>query len=531
MPSFLFEQVKALIQMLSVTRANDYEMWREVGLCLHNITSESIMLENWKEFTRKSVSFKEEDCENMWPHLGFENDSEISLLTLNRWAQIDNFANYYVLIKNNYQDIQKDAIRLQTSQDVARTVVSLYKYKFICASIRDQIWYEFGRTSPSNNLQKVNNPSHRWFQNESVLYSIREKIGTEIVEEYLRRVTYYNRLLLNDLSPEIKKKYIDMIENINDVILKLKTSKFVDNVMKECEAFFYDPLFEGRLNTRRDLIGFENGIYDLRLSKLRPGRQEDYITLSTGNDYIEFSPNHDSINAIDLFMSQLFVDKDLRDYVYILLASFLDGHNPHEKFHIFRGDGSNGRATLMQLFELAFGQYVTILAGSFITQKQKRSGLVEFEASRLKNTRLLAIQTNSNKIERLNVTLLKEWTGGDRISGVRSNGTTIEYKPQFKMVYLCRYWPRLPSDDEGVWRRISLVEFDSRFVENPDPHNPYEIKKDPHINLKLSALKEAFMFILLEKYKIYKIQGLNEPATVINATKEYRQDLKICSND
>ena len=85
--------------------------------------------------------------------------------------------------------------------------------------------------------------------------------------------------------------------------------------------------------------------------------------------------------------------------------------------------------------------------------------------------------------------------------------------------------PSLPPDDEGTWRRISVIEFRSRFIDNPDPNKLNEFKKDTHLTQKLNDWKEAFMYILLEEYKDYKKTGLVEPKMVRDATNEYHSSI------
>ena len=114
-------------------------------------------------------------------------------------------------------------------------------------------------------------------------------------------------------------------------------------------------------------------------------------------------------------------------------------------------------------------------------------------------------------------------TGGDRITCRQMYCEPFDFKPQFKMVFCCNKLPPLPPDDEGIWRRISVVEFKSRFTNNPDPSNPYEFKRDYNLTDKLAMWKEAFMYIILAYYKIYKKHGLNEPQAVREATLEYQR--------
>ena len=127
------EEAKILTQMLSVNRANDYHLWREVGLCLRNLTADSDLLDLWKEFSHKFSHYKDSDCEKMWPQMRFEVEAEISLMSLHRWAQIDNLDSYITYIKT---DIKKDLSRSQTSQDIARIVYSMYKYQYRCISVK-----------------------------------------------------------------------------------------------------------------------------------------------------------------------------------------------------------------------------------------------------------------------------------------------------------------------------------------------------------------------------------------------------------
>ena len=52
--------------------------------------------------------------------------------------------------------------------------------------------------------------------------------------------------------------------------------------MKECKEFFYDKTFIEKLNDQKNLIGFENGVYDLNTSTFRGGLPSDYVSLTTG---------------------------------------------------------------------------------------------------------------------------------------------------------------------------------------------------------------------------------------------------------
>ena len=102
----------------------------------------------------------------------------------------------------------------------------------------------------------------------------------------------------------------------------------------------------------------------------------------------------------------------------------------------------------------------------------------------------------------------------------------IEFKPQFKLLLLCNALPKVPPDDEGTWRRLEVVEFQSKFVDNPKEDNEYP--RDLYLSEKLKEWKETFMAYLIEVYyKKYKENGLVIPKEIIKYTEEYQKNCDI----
>jgi phage/plasmid-associated DNA primase len=94
----------------------------------------------------------------------------------------------------------------------------------------------------------------------------------------------------------------------------------------------------------------------------------------------------------------------------------------------------------------------------------------------------------------------------------------------FKMILTCNHLPNLPSEDGGTWRRVRLIEFQSKFTDNPNPRNEHEFAIDRELSLKFDEWKETFMAMLVDIYRTYKeMGGISEPKEVMQCTDNYQK--------
>lgn len=495
-------EIKKLVDLLDSYRADSYEHWMEVGWCLHNI--DDTLLDVWIDFSKKSERFEKGKCEDVWLNM---KDEGLGIGSLHRWAKIDNPDKYSEVMRNSVRNYILKSVSC-TTYDVAQVVFELYKYQYKCTSVKHNVWYEFR--------------NHRWHEIDSAI-GLKKRISNDVLNQYLYLVGHYtsNAIVKKD---EDKDQYLVKSKALTDVTYKLRDYTFKAKVLKECTEFFHDETFFSKLDLNPDLIGFENGVYDLKKSEFRDGRPEDCISISTGNDYMEFEENDELLEEIKIFMSQIFPNSKVREYMFILMSSFLYGKNVEQKFHIFTGGGGNGKSVLIDLFEMTYGDYCCKLPITLLTQKRTAAGAPNPELAKARPARFASMQEPSEK-ETLNIGLMKELTGGDKIQARALFGAPFEFKPKFKLILCCNHLPKVPPNDDATWRRLRVVEFISKFTDNPDPNNPLEFQKDEYLSEKLFTWKEAFMYILLQYYKVYRKNGIKEPADVKRATSEYQ---KMC---
>lgn len=495
------EQVGLLVnECLDSKRADEYATWIRLGWCLRNIDYR--LEEVWENFSKRSNKYIEGECKKYWNRM---RDDGLGLGTLHMWAKNDNLSKYNEIVQAELKKLIF-ASRTLTHTDVAKVVHYLYRHKFVCTSHKFKTWFEFR--------------DHSWKQVNSGS-TLRQKISEEVWCEYMKASLDWTQRALETTDQEDQKRYQENSKKLNEAALRLKNVPYKDNVMKECMELFYDEKFEEKLDNYDHLIGFPNGVYDLDIGEFREGRPEDYISLQTNVDYIPYDPCHPCINDIKNYLSQVFIKEDVREYVCKLFASFLHGSIKDQKFHIWTGNGSNSKSKLVELFMETFGTYCCIFPITLLTQKRNASNAASTELARAKGKRF-ALMSEPSEDEQLNIGLMKELTGGDKIMARPIYKEPIEFVPKFKQVVLCNTIPKINSDDDGTWRRVRVVEFCSKFVEFPQAENEFPL--DINFGNNIHIWRPYFMSLLLEYFKIYKKEGIQEPADVTKCTDEYKQD-------
>nr|QOI90416.1 hypothetical protein HWQ62_00280 [Pyramimonas orientalis virus] len=495
--------VKKLLVILNPKRAIDYCDWIRLGWCLRNIDID--LLAEWDEFSKKSTKYEAGACDLLWYRM---KEGGLGIGTLHMWAKQDNPEKYNKLVTEDISSLIYKSLSL-TDYDIALVIARMFRHRFRCASHKHHIWYEF--------------EGHGWKEKEKGYTLFYKEIPTLLFNEYMKAIEKESARARNgdDREMDICAKNIEKLTKIS---LKLKSTSFVkDKMYKECSGLFYEPKFEEKLDSNPKLLGFENGVYDLDNDEFREGRPEDYISMTTGINYIEYDVENPYVDEVDGFMRKVLTNDNVREYVWTLFASILDGTNRDEKFHIWTGSGSNGKSKIVELFQHTIGDYACIFNVSLLTQKRVGSNATNSELAIAKGKRFAILQEPEEN-ERLNVGLMKELTGGDQIQCRCLFKEPIRFKPMFKMILTCNHMPAIPPDDGGTWRRVRRVEYTSKFVDDPNPNNEHEFRIDRELGYKFELWKETFMAMLLRYYKLYKKKGkIVEPREVMEYTYEYQR--------
>jgi len=508
------EKARTLVELLKESRANDYHDWIRVGWALHNI--DISLLSEWIEFSRKSDKYKEGECEDVWMTM---RDRGLTISSLVYWAKEDNPEEYKKFIKREYDFCIRRSLDTNTYY-IAKALHNKYSDRFVCISIKNNAWYEF--------------KNHRWALSEGGT-SLINLICNDFINDFHILVVEYNNKAIA-LTGSEKEDYQSKASKTQKIIDRLLNITFKKQIMEEARNLFYDKDFIEKLDdTNKNLIGFENGVYDLDKDQFRPGKPDDFISLSTKTNYVAWDTSKKEVQKykekIDKFFSQVLINPDVRRYFLLSLASCCSGENKEQKFRTITGsgsstnNGSNGKSLTMSLFAKAMGQYYAACPITIITRKRNASNQASPELARLKGVRAGVFQETDDN-ESLNVGLVKELTGNDKFL-VRAM-----YQEPFEMQFQAKFWlqcnklPVINAQDFGIWRRVRVIEFSSRFIEKPDPKKPNEFLLNGSLEYEIDTWAPYFMSYLVYMYvhEYRKEKFLTEPDAVLAFTDKYRNE-------
>ena len=494
-----------------------YDKWLRVGLALHN-TSDKLFL-TWMLFSAKSAKFSYENIMrhyDTWCNFPYSPDG-LTRRSIMYWAKNDCLEDYTRIRNETIDNFIHQTICNETTNDastdvdLATVLYTIFKDRFVCVSVKDNMWYEFEK--------------NRWVECDQG-NSLRALISKDMHDIYTKKHRDIMDMTsgldpTSDQYTNARKKS----RRIVDICTKLKTTSFKNNIMREVREQFYDKDFIDKIDTRSELLCFKNGVIDFNTKTFRRGQPDDNLSKTTKIDYMQLDDekHRQKITEINEFMAQLFPEEELRNYMWEHLASTLIGTNREQTFNIYIGGGSNGKSKLIELMSACLGEYKAVLPITAVTQKRAMIGGASPELAVLKGVRY-AVMQEPTKGDRINEGILKEITGGDDMTARALFKNTITFVPQFKLVVCTNVLFDIKSNDDGTWRRIRLCPYKSKFCEDPksdDLEEPYQFLIDKNLDVKIKTWVNVFMAMLVKK--AFETDGkVKSCAAVTASSNKYR---------
>ena len=529
-----------VMECLKDSWCDEYDKWIRVGWCLHNIEASEENFTLWMDFSGKSGKASQNDLTKLryeWFH-GMRKSGDGPRLTqrsLQKWARDDNPELYKKIIAENIHEYIRTEVE-PTHYHISKLMKKLYGNNYV-ASVNPKTTEWFKYDEDINMWKRLNQG-----------LELKSKISYEVAGE-LDAARGMIRKRISETRKEDEREWLEQkMKELLKVETQLYNNGFTESVMKMASQQFCEEDFMNKLNVNPFLLGCRNGILELRAKRedgsehviFRQGRPEDYVSFLMGQNYPDSEPiNYVPYDAADPmqaeiadFFTKLFPNSALRTYTLRLLASCLEGANREQCYYTFMGRGGNGKSKLVELMRLTMGDYQTSMASTVLTRARPDAGAANPEIMVTKCRRFICMQEPDDK-EPINTSRMKQFSGEDMIEARALYGDQERFRIMGKICMMCNALPPVNSMDQGTWRRIRVIPFESKFLADDNPelllNKPNVFPRDPQLDEKLRKWREPMFSLLVHIYENEYIPlGLNPiPEIVTRESNKYKEKFDV----
>ncbi len=234
---------------------------------------------------------------------------------------------------------------------------------------------------------------------------------------------------------------------------------------------------------------------------------------------VEYDPGSPTMAAPRFykFLDRIMPDAEMQRFLQRVFGLAMTGLTGDQMLCFFYGMGANGKSVLIDLMARIFGDYAATAKIESLTGTNRRGGgdatpdLVPLIGARFVRA------SEPDEGVKWQEGLIKDLTGGEPIMVRALHSDFVNFRPKFKLIISGNHKPDIRGTDDGIWRRLKLVEFDQQI--------PVEerIKKDEMDALLWEERNGVFSW-LVEGLLDYLEGGIAEPDRVKLATATFREE-------
>jgi len=491
------QTIQTLLEIIDIKYIDCYETWFRIGVSLFNCGCDFDTFDTWSKKSKKYSGTK-----RLWKSISKGNMTCIGIGTLC----------YYAKLSNKYLfNLIKEKLPTKNQVEYIDRFLDQPAIPAITNSLVGDIFYEKFKdkyTYSKNNWYRLNDGGIY-----ELLFDDAETIVSKEIKKYFQ--SFILRVIENTDDENKKKKLWKGHTTIESV-------SFQQQSVKSAKQQFINEYLHDELDKNDYLIGFVNGVYDLKENKFRKGTIEDKVSLTTRyawNDSTDY-------DFFELLINSLFETREMADYFKKHIGSFLEASNKEEKIYFWNGKGRNGKGTIDTLLRETLGDYYTQLDNGYYTIAKKQNSIAEPELIKLEHRRLVMTFEPAESTKYIN-NKTKKISGNDPIEArdLYAKSTDIRViQSNFKCVIQTNHLPLFDEVDLGLLQRLEVYNFPYSFLEPSKivTNDAFQKPVDTELKNKLKNKNVPFFNYLLVWYYKYKQEGIsNKPKEVILAVKEY----------
>jgi len=297
-------------------------------------------------------------------------------------------------------------------------------------------------------------------------------------------------------------------------LLEMESMRRIESMVRAAQTEEEMVVTPAQFDTHPWLLNVKNGVIDLKTGELSKHQRDHYITKLCPVTYDKKA----ECPKFLAFMKQIMDgDEEMVGFLQRIFGYALTGDTREQCFFLLHGQGRNGKSTLLGVIGHILSEYAVNTPTNTLLSRGSGSEMISNDLARLKGARLVtAVEAEVNR--HLAESLIKQMTGGDKVTARFLWGEYFDFFPEFKLIIAANHKPNITGQDLAIWRRIHLIPFDVTIPED-------QVDRDLQTNLKAEA--SGILNWMLAGCQEWRRAGLQVPQKVKDATETYKGDQDI----
>jgi putative DNA primase/helicase len=263
-------------------------------------------------------------------------------------------------------------------------------------------------------------------------------------------------------------------------------------------------------------LNVENGLLHLLGGVLQPHDPARLITALAPVRWEGDQPCRDAECPWEQLVERALPDPDVRDFLQRYCAYAVSGRSNAKLSAFLHGPPDTSKTTLVEILRAVLGvDYAVEVAKTLFVVKERSHDHHPTEVADLFGVRLATV-SELEAGEKFLEARFKKLTGGDRMKGRRMRQDFFDWDPTHAFVMAGNERPEVRGDDKAFWRRMRVVPFDVVI--------PHDEQQDDLAAMVVREHGHCVLAWLVRGMRDLTTRGFSEPATVLVATEEYRQE-------
>lgn len=333
-----------------------------------------------------------------------------------------------------------------------------------------------------------------WQRNDGIEYVLAKKSARDL----LKTVPHIDDLR----TQESVSKFAIRSQSKNLIEYCLKLARTEPELAVSINQFDSEPL----------LLPVQNGVVDLCTGIFRPTRDGDYFLNVSPVTYDANAECPHWLGFLELVQPK----RSMRRYLQKLVGLTLVGSATQEIIIFLYGIAGTGKSTFINAVMKVLGRELAIKFSTAVLLSRDRDGsaneLLLFRGARM------AVASEVPENRRFNEAMLKDLSSDDLLSMRPLFKEAFTFQPTHTLWLYGNHLPRVSGGDSGVWRRLSLLPFNTVIPKS---------KVDKDFGATLQAELPGILNWALEGCLAWRKTGVKQPVWVRDATKDYRSDMDV----